>query len=104
MASGLKKGEGKWPFIYYSLTAKGAGVTTLAQQAIRGSALGAMKRWRFTPGGVAVLAYFRKWKMQPRSIQQIWEGLPVGYAHITKRALVAGISELKRKGYIKLVK
>ena len=100
----IKKGEGKWPFIYYALTPKGVNIATLRQQLIRGSALGLAKRWSFTPGGVAILAYFRKWKTQPRSIQQMWEGLPVGYSHVTKKALLAGIRELKRRGYIKLVK
>jgi len=96
--------DSRWFEVYYELTAKGREVATLKQTLIRGSILGGFGKWRFTYGGRAVLAYFRKRKTQPRSILQIWKGLPVGYGDITKGTLIKGVEELARRKYLQRVK
>ena len=90
-----------WSERYYELTTKGRKAATLKQQLIRGSVLGALSRWKLTPGGLAVMSYFRKWKTTPRSLNQIWNNLPFGHAHVSRKELLRGVSELLRKGYIK---
>lgn len=93
----------RWSKMYYELTPTGRKVTTLLQQFIRGSILGAWKKWRFSDGALAVLGYFRHHPNQSRSLEDIYNVQWLGN-HVGPKRLLLGIRELLRKGYLRRVK
>ncbi len=63
-----KKSYSDWVGKYYRLTPAGQKEATLKKHIIRGSIIGAIRGYSY--GEVQVLGYFRKYKNQPRSLNQ----------------------------------